>query len=298
MNIPLLSPGRILRALAFPALLASAVGVAIVGYAPGRAPLLLPAIVLAVMAVAIALERWLPFEPRWNHKWSGSRGDGLFFLLAQPSVALAEAAALALGTAAALALQDSASAWWPAQWPLWLQTPSALVLAELGPYLYHRASHESHGLLWRLHALHHAPERLYSLNFARFHPLNTFLSSFLMLFPLVALGAPGEVVLVVAVIQKTHSLLSHTNFDFRLGPLNWIFSMAEVHRWHHVRDVNLGNANYGATLAFWDLVFRTRRVPRSDVRSHSLGIKTPLPTGVCRQICLAEASPGRSGSST
>lgn len=280
----------ILRYTAFPGLLLAVVCSALWAYAPGREGALIPAIFLAVMLAAIALERAFPFEPRWVRPWSESRQDGLFFLLTQPVVALAEAAAGALGAAAAIHLSSSVpSPLWPTSTSPAIQIPLALLVSDLLPYLYHRASHESSGLLWRIHALHHAPARIYSVNFIRFHPANSFISTLLMLMPLVALGVPPVVLLVVAAVQKTHALLSHTNFDFRLGPLNWIFSMAELHRWHHARDIQHANANYGATLIVWDALLGTRKLPQADVREVPMGLIHPqsVPQGTCRQICLA-----------
>ena len=51
------------------------------------------------------------------------------------------------------------------------------------------------------------------------------------------------------------------SFELRLGPLNYLFSMAELHRWHHSKDLSLANANYGANLILWDIVFGTRKLP-------------------------------------
>ena len=43
-----------------------------------------------------------------------------------------------------------------------------------------------------------------------------------------------------------------------------MISTADLHRWHHSRDVAESNANYGANLIVWDVVFRTRRAPSPD----------------------------------
>lgn len=280
--------GGVLHYLAFPVILIMVIAASWFGYAPGREGLLTPVIFLLVFGIAILLERWFPFEPDWNGHWRDNRQDAAFFLLAQPVIAIAEAAALALGVSAAACLTSASGiSYWPADWPIALQVMLALLVHDLLPYWYHRISHETGGWLWRLHAIHHAPSRMYSLNFIRFHPVNSFLSSFLMLLPMVALGVPARVIFLVAMISKVHSLLSHTNFDFRLGPLNWVFSMAELHRWHHVRDMRHANANYGATLIFWDVLFGTRKLPKADVRKSELGINDPesVPIGFCNQMC-------------
>jgi sterol desaturase/sphingolipid hydroxylase (fatty acid hydroxylase superfamily) len=58
----------------------------------------------------------------------------------------------------------------------------------------------------------------------------------------------------------------------RCGPLNWIFSMAELHRWHHSRLVRESNTNYGQTLILWDIVFGTRFLPTDREPPPDIGI--------------------------
>jgi sterol desaturase/sphingolipid hydroxylase (fatty acid hydroxylase superfamily) len=294
---PLSPAGEVLKILAFPALLGAAIAAAMFWYAPGRETLLLPGIFLSVMATTVLLERMYPFEARWNSGWRESRQDAAYFLLTQPMVIGAELAATALGILVAMRLSNNVDVpLWPASLPLAIQIAIALLVSELPTYAYHRASHQSNGFLWRVHAVHHAPGRVYSFNFIRLHPVNSFASTFLGLLPLALLGVPGKVIFVAAVVQKSHALLSHANFDFRLGPLNWIFSMAELHRWHHARDIRLANANYGATLIVWDVLFGTRALPCDDIRRHELGVQNPaeVPTGFCKQICGA-FRPGPAG---
>ena len=288
-SIEMRSTGGILRYLAFPAIVIFVLATSYFSYAPGKEQLLTPLIFFAVFAIAFALERAYPFMPAWNRNWRENRQDGIFFLIAQPVLAIAKALALSLGVSLATHLSSSfAHTLWPTSAHIALQVILALLVHDFLPYWYHRLSHQSSAWLWHIHAIHHAPTRMYSLNFVRFHPINSFVSSFLMLLPLVALGVPGPVIFMVAIIGKTHSMLSHTNFDFRLGPLNWIFSMAELHRWHHARDMRLANANYAATMIFWDILFGTRHLPQEDIRQTELGIvnQASVPKSLWDQLCL------------
>ena len=73
-----------------------------------------------------------------------------------------------------------------------------------------------------------------------------------------------------------NGLFKHCNIDLRLGPLNWIFSMAELHRWHHSKVLVEGNTNYGENLMLFDQLFRSyfnpaRRPPKD------IGIRHPMP---------------------
>ena len=63
--------------------------------------------------------------------------------------------------------------------------------------------------------------------------------------------------------QASKDTLIALNIAFlKLGPLNWVLSTAELHRWHHSTKPEEGNSNYGSNLVLWDLLFGTRFLPR------------------------------------
>lgn len=276
---------RLLRILSFPLLFGGAGLIGWLAYAPTAIFWLMPLLVGGVLALSLLLERIIPFQLAWN-RGPGMVQDAAYLGLTQLSVLLAESSAWALVVVLAGSLDGLAV--WPQSWPLIAQLALALALGDLLPYLYHRLSHETHGFLWRVHAVHHAPERLYSLNFARFHPLNAFLTAALTLLPLALLGAPAPVLFVAAVLHNVHGVLSHANVDLRLGPLNWIFSMAELHRWHHASDLTQANGNYGATVLLWDWLLRTRRAPAAQVAATDIGLSAgsagTVPDHLCGQL--------------
>ena len=70
-----------------------------------------------------------------------------------------------------------------------------------------------------------------------------------------------------------HGMFQHANIDVRLGPLNWIFSMAELHRWHHSKDLQEANNNYGNNILFWDIVFGTVYWPKDRRAGKDIGLK-------------------------
>lgn len=213
-------------------------------------------------AVVAGLERVVPYEPSWNTARGDVRTDLLHMLLS--TVAMPEIIrALLFGALAAggAALSEAVGlGLWPTHWPLPLQFALAMVVSEFGQYWMHRGMHET-ALLWRLHAVHHSAERLYWLNAGRFHPLDTLFNFTLQAGPLILLGVPGEVVALFALFTGVHGLLQHGNIDLKLGPLNHVFSAAELHRWHHSRVIEESNSNYGANLIVWDTLFGTRLLP-------------------------------------
>ena len=145
---------------------------------------------------------------------------------------------------------------WPRSWPLLAQLPLAWVLVELFAYWPHRWLHEV-PWLWRLHATHHSAERLYWLNATRAHPLEHVFRGCIGALPLAVVGATPELIALSVLCDGVIGLFQHANIDFRLGPLNYVFSAAPVHRWHHSRARFEADHNYGDSFIFWDLVFGT-----------------------------------------
>ena len=60
--------------------------------------------------------------------------------------------------------------------------------------------------------------------------------------------------------------------DVRLGPRNYFFSMAELHRWHHSKQMEEANHNYGQNVIVWDLVFGTFFLPKDREPPEDIGI--------------------------
>jgi sterol desaturase/sphingolipid hydroxylase (fatty acid hydroxylase superfamily) len=147
----------------------------------------------------------------------------------------------------------------------------ALIIGEFFLYWVHRLAHEW-DILWRFHAVHHSAPRLYFLNATRFHPVDLAISNFAPFVPLMALGATAEVMALFSVTSAVHGFFQHANLPMKLGPLNYFFSMAELHRWHHSPILEEANANYGQNLIVWDIVFGTRFLPKDREPPAKIGI--------------------------
>jgi len=264
---------RLFAAAAFPAVLTSTIAGALLLMSFGVDPAL--AIVPLAMAnyafVAIA-ERLLPLHRSWLH----SRGD----LRTDVGLAVTNLLMGVVLNPFLLAGATLAGAWlaarigvglWPSSWPIVGQLALALVIAELVEYSVHRAMHEV-PYLWRFHATHHSAPRLYWLNALRFHPIDLFLVGSVKLVPLAMLGAGAPVFALVNLFSAVHGSFQHANVPVRIGPLNWIFSMAELHRWHHSKTIEESNTNYGGNLIFWDIVFGTRFLPEDREPPEEIGI--------------------------
>jgi sterol desaturase/sphingolipid hydroxylase (fatty acid hydroxylase superfamily) len=278
--------------LAFPLILGGTLALGLV-----LLPVLGPPTTLSVatgvglVAVMVAERLW-PYRSQWNRA-HGDLGTDLLHAaisgigatrLVRPLVGV-------FGVVAAGWLSRTLGATlWPTAWPYLAQLALALVVAELPQYWVHRWQHE-HDALWRFHATHHSAPRLYFLNAARFHPLDLGLLYFVGYLPLIALGCPEEVLMLFALFDAIFGMLQHSNIDVRLGRWNRVFSMAEVHRWHHSRTIREANTNYGSNLMLWDLVFGTFFLPPDREPPEQIGIADmpDFPTGYLAQL----ASPFR-----
>ncbi len=223
-------------------------------------------------AVVILGERAYPFVPEWNRNHDDVPTD-----LAWAGVAILTGTALrpamaAVGAGLGVLLSTAlGSPLWPTTWSLGAQLVLALVVVEFFQYWLHRLEHET-DWLWRFHATHHSAPRLYWLNAARFHFVDIALLGLGFTIPLVALGAPAPVFALWIVASSVHGICQHANMQIRCGPLNWIFSMAELHRWHHSPLLRESNTNYGQNLILWDIVFGTRFLPSDRKPPDAVGI--------------------------
>ena len=259
--------------LAFPVVLGSAIGIAIALIQNGINPYVaMLGGQLPGFLCVIALERLQPIHKRWSRSHDDIAVDAAHTLTIALTTGLLVPLVQVIGVAIAVQLSAEVGLGvWPEHWPLAAQLALALVIGELFEYWVHRLMHEREWL-WRLHAVHHSAPRLYWLNAGRFHPLDIALNYLSSHIPLVVLGANVEVLALWALFAGIHGIFQHSNIKLELGPLNWIFSMAELHRWHHSTLIEEANSNYGQNLIVWDVVFGTRFLPADRLPPADIGI--------------------------
>lgn len=276
----------------FPVVFGGAMGLALHGISTGWDPVVTATAMTAAVVVALfVLERVHPYQRDWLHAKGDLRTDLIHNIVNAAIPQVYAIAFVGAATAGAGWLSGAIGlTLWPTGRPLIAQLLLALVIGELGTYWIHRLMHENQ-FLWRFHAAHHSAPRLYWLNAGRFHPLDLFTQYVLSVTPLILLGAGEGVIALHALFTAIHGMFQHCNIDIRLGPLNWFFSMAELHRWHHSKHLQEANTNYGANIIWWDIVFGSRYLPANRVAPTDIGIeKLPnFPKGYLAHI----ASPFR-----
>jgi sterol desaturase/sphingolipid hydroxylase (fatty acid hydroxylase superfamily) len=215
---------------------------------------------ISVFAI-MALEWLLPFEPSWRPSLSDVNTDAVFMVLIQ----LVLPKALAVLIAANVLRFIDSNHWaigsvWPIDAPALMQVLLMMVVADFFRYWLHRYCHENL-LLWRFHAVHHSPQKLYWLNVGRFHPVDKALQYLCDSLPFILIGVSEEILMLYFSIYAIKGFFQHSNVDVKLGYLNYLISGPELHRWHHSKVIKESNQNYGNNLIIWDLVFGTYFLP-------------------------------------
>lgn len=232
----------------------------------------------------IWLEVRMPYRVSWKPSGKEVAEDSAFLAL----VHVVWPKLLSIGVAFALFELWTGRDWlsyaiWPREWPIPLQAIAMALVVDSTRYWLHRISHEWEPL-WRFHAVHHSPHRLYTLNVGRFHPIDKSLQFLLDALPFIVMGVPPAVLSLYFVFYAVNGLFQHSNVDVKLGLLNYLMSGPELHRWHHSMIKEESNHNYGNHLIVWDWLFGTRYLP-SDCEVEELGlINRRYPTGFTQQM--------------
>lgn len=235
-------------------------------------------IAAAGISVVALLERLQPYEPAWL----ADHDDTLVDVLHGSVSLLLIFCSLEMATIGRALLPIVG--WWPEAWPVWTQVLLAGAVIDFGLWAMHRASHGS-SILWRLHALHHASERLYWLNGERRHPLSALALAMPGISAVILLGAPPAAIGTWMAIVAVHLAFQHANLDFTLGPLRFLICVAEIHRWHHKRDYEDAQVNFGEFWAIWDHLAGTFHDRRNGVGEGDVGLRDErLPSGYFAQL--------------
>lgn len=233
-------------------------------------------VAFGLLAVAL-LERWFPFDARWQAADLDFPAD-----VAHAVVNLVVMHAAVLGFVLLRDLAGYQGLGWPSDWPYLAQVFLAGLPLDLSLYAMHRLSHR-HGVLWRFHSIHHSSRRLYWLNGERRHPLHAALMAGPGLLVLGVLGTPAMVVGGWFAILAVHLAFQHANLDYPVGPVRYLLGVAELHRWHHRERFEDAQVNFGEFWLLWDHIFGTFYQPNSPLGP--IGIEgDPVPHGYVEQM--------------
>ena len=213
----------------------------------------------------------LPYRKDWRPPAEDVRTDALFLIIVQVALPYLLAITVVIGLAEALRAGGlTVDIFWPHDIPVVAQVAIMLLAADFMRYWLHRAFHR-YPLMWRLHAVHHSPPQLYTINVGRFHPVEKSIQYAFDTLPFALLAVAPEVLAAYFVFYALNGFFQHSNCRVYLGPLNYIVAGPELHRWHHSRRAREMNSNFGNNLIVWDTLFKTRFLPEErDVETIGL----------------------------
>jgi sterol desaturase/sphingolipid hydroxylase (fatty acid hydroxylase superfamily) len=256
------SVARLAAAASYPAVIAG--GFALyAGFIGAGLPVTLAsfAAVLIGAGVITLHEIALPNREAWKPDAGEIGNDAAFMVTVQVALPYLLSLTLVIAIAEFLKARGiGVAGFWPHDIPVAAQACLMLVAADFPRYWMHRAFHKF-GPLWSLHAVHHSPHRLYWLNVGRFHPIEKAIQYAVDALPFALLGVSNEVLAAYFVFYALNGFFQHSNCKVRLGPLNYIVSGPELHRWHHSELIEESDTNFGNNLIVWDLAFGTRFLP-------------------------------------
>ena len=241
-------------------------------------------VVLLALLSIITLERYVPCRAEWIPKKKDWIVDVFYMVLVQ--ILLVKFLTFIAGIALLNIFQSNGftiNNLWPKEWAIGTQAILMVLIADFFRYWLHRLSHEWMPL-WRLHAVHHSPHKLYSVNVGRFHPLEKSIQFIFDALPFIILGITENVLALYFVFYSINGFFQHCNIKIYLGPLNYVISGPELHRWHHSVKIKESNNNFGNNLIVWDLLFGTWHLPKAkDVERLGL-INRNYPLGLIDQL--------------
>jgi sterol desaturase/sphingolipid hydroxylase (fatty acid hydroxylase superfamily) len=239
--------GRTLaRYLTYPAVLVA--NAALIGWAVATgAPLeaVTTAGLLGTLAVLFVLERTMPFEREWHPNWREALRDFFYFGLNGGMDAVAK-----IGIAFAVATIGA----WNNSLPFAVALPLAILIADFGGYWMHRWGHL--GWLWKVHGVHHTPDKVNTWNNNTIHFVNSIYSGLAKTLPLALLGFDPTVIIIAAYASTIQSYAVHANIDVDLGWLGYLFMGPAHHRLHHSTVVEEAG-NFASATTVWDIAFGT-----------------------------------------
>lgn len=272
---------RIIRYFAYPLIMSLVFAAAMSFGTSPSAWHVLPIVTLAGVLLVGALEQISPYQLDWTKNHGDVAADIQYNLL---GAMLIQASVHYLYP---LSAESFSLGLWPNEWPLWMSIIAVGVIFDFGLYWMHRWSHRS-PLLWRFHQPHHSPERLYWLNGERRHIVSALILASPGLLVAAVLGAPQTALAAWFAILPVHLAFQHANIDYTLGPARRLLGVAEMHRWHHKREYEDAQVNFGEVLLIWDWLFGTAHDDRRGVRAGELGLSDPTyPRGFWSQHLAA-----------
>lgn len=258
----------LVRCLYLPFFLILGNGTAIYLIEHGHNKFSLIAVVGFFILLSFLVEKWMPFDAAFNQP-QGDSGRDVIHAIVNECLNI-----IGIVSVPFFASLLPIASIWPVDFPLWVQLLIAILIADVGITLAHFASHRIN-LLWQLHAVHHSVKRLYGFNGLMKHPLHQIIETLVGASPLILIGIPQEVMILVVVAVIIQLLLQHSNVAYFSGPFKYLLAINQIHRFHHLNTAAEGDVNFGLFTTLTDRLLGTAYYDDEKVIGvEDLGIST------------------------
>jgi sterol desaturase/sphingolipid hydroxylase (fatty acid hydroxylase superfamily) len=238
-------PYRIIRRVAYPFLLTAVITTAVVSVRTDASPSVVsPLFLVGVIVYFTVLERLIPYERAWHPTGREWRLYGVYFVLNVMSAGAFQA--LITGLVGAIAAPEP-------RWPLGVEITLALLLGSFVNFAAHRWAH-TNPWLWRVHGLHHTPDKVNVGNDTVNNVLDIGLTQGSVQLALALTGFSEQAVLCTTLFATAQGFFLHANVDVSLGRLGYVLTGPEQHRLHHSTDLREAG-HFTSDLSVWDHLF-------------------------------------------
>ena len=144
-------------------------------------------------------------------------------------------------------------------WPFWLRAVAGVAILDFFAWVAHILLHKT-SWGWRTHRVHHSDVVVDVTTAFRQHPGEALWRLGWRLLPIWVLGIPLPVVALHETLSAANALLEHANVHIPEAVdlvVRSIFVTPNMHKWHHSREAQETDTNYGNILSIWDRLFRT-----------------------------------------
>jgi len=150
-------------------------------------------------------------------------------------------------------------------WSRIAQLFTLFIIRDFIQWWVHRLLHRS-SILWEYHKVHHSVGQMGFAAHLRYHWMETVTYRTIEYLPLAMIGFGIDDFFIVHIFTLAVGHFNHSNLNFNLGLLKYIFNNPRMHIWHHAKylpsEMKYG-VNFGITLSLWDYIFKTNYIPYS-----------------------------------
>ena len=168
-------------------------------------------------------------------------------------------------------------------WPILLQVPVLILVADFTQYWVHRTFHST-GWLWPFHAIHHSIEQMDWLAGSRLHLVDVIVTSGLTYVPIFVCGFSQQALVVYVFIVAAQATFIHANVRWEFRPLRRVIVTPAFHHWHHGAEREAVDKNFAVHTPIWDLLFGTYYLPDRWPNAYGLSDRSQLPARWTTQL--------------